>query len=435
MWLERVKLWWRQKCRQGTYVLVVGSLFGDEAKGKLTDLLAKYADVVVRWAGGNNAGHTIIHGGLTHKLHLLPSGVLHEHITNVIGCGTVIDPVVLCDELDELAKHGITLDSRRLLISRHAHLILPTHRLADALGDQQRIGTTGRGIGKAYETKAGRYGIRMEDLQRPDWKIEEMLGAEVQRFHVLYQERPSDDLEGDLVKWMEAARRLRPFIADTATFLNDALAAGKVVVGEGAQGWGIDLDHGTYPFVTSSSPTAGGACTGTGISPRKVDRVIAVVKAYSTRVGKGPFPTKVTDEAGKWMLEKGKERGTTTGRPRDCGWVDLVLLKYSLMISGWDWMFLTKLDVLSGLKELRVCVAYQLPDGSQVDRLADVPDLDAVTPVWETLPGWTEDIGHIRSFSDLPEAAQNYVEYLECALGVDAKMISVGPDRDQTIYR
>jgi adenylosuccinate synthase len=417
--------------------ILVGTQWGDEGKGKATDLLADHMDLVVRYQGGNNAGHTVRVSGETFKLHLIPSGILYEHITPVIGDGVVVDPRVLLEEMDGLAARGV--DVSRLLVSANAHLIMPYHLDLDKVTERylgrHKLGTTRRGIGPAYADKATRVGLRMQDLTDPKIFREKLDAALKEKNAVLskvYNRLPLDpnQIADDYLGY---GRRLAPHIADTSAVIHRALRDGRRVLLEGAQGTLLDLDHGTYPFVTSSNPVAGGALVGSGIGPMEVDRVIGVTKAYVTRVGSGPFPTEDEGEAGRRMRDRGGEYGTTTGRPRRCGWFDAVLLRYAARVNGLTELFLTKLDVLSGLDGLRVCTAYRYDGRTYEDFPPHQTIVHKAEPVFEEMEGWTEDLGAIRSGDDLPGAARKYVERLSDLGGVPVRTISVGPSREQTV--
>ncbi|GGN99579.1 adenylosuccinate synthase [Microbispora bryophytorum] len=418
-------------------VVLVGAQWGDEGKGKATDLLGGDVDYVVRYQGGNNAGHTVVIGDQKYALHLLPTGVLSPDVVPVIGNGVVIDPGVLLSEIDGLAERGISCD--RLLISASAHLIMPQHKAIDKVSERflgkAKIGTTGRGIGPAYGDKIYRMGIRVQDLLDPGIlgkKIEAAVGEKNQILTKIYNRRGLDPAKV-LEEYLGYAERLRPHIADTSLVLSQALDQDKVVLLEGGQGTLLDIDHGTYPFVTSSSPTSGGACAGSGIPPTRLTRIIGILKAYTTRVGSGPFPTELLDEQGDWLRQTGGEYGVTTGRNRRCGWFDAVIARYATRINGVTDFFLTKLDVLSGLERIPVCVAYDV-DGVRHDEIPMTQtEFHHATPIYEELPGWQEDITSAKTFDDLPPNAQAYVRALEEMSGAPISAIGVGPGRTQTI--
>ncbi|MFD7903792.1 adenylosuccinate synthase [Kitasatospora sp. NPDC059722] len=418
-------------------LVLVGAQWGDEGKGKATDLLGGSVDYVVRYQGGNNAGHTVVIGDQKYALHLLPSGILSPNVTPVIGNGVVIDPGVLLSELAGLNERGI--DTSKLLISGNAHLITPYHRTLDKVTERflgkRRIGTTGRGIGPTYADKINRVGIRVQDLFDESilrQKIEAALHDKNQILVKLYNRRA---VPAELVveEYLGYADKIKPFLADTTLVLDQALKANKVVLLEGGQGTLLDVDHGTYPFVTSSNPTSGGACTGAGIGPTKIDRVIGILKAYTTRVGSGPFPTELLDADGEALRRIGGERGVTTGRDRRCGWFDAVIARYATRVNGLTDFFLTKLDVLTGWEQIPVCVAYEI-DGRRVEELPyNQSDFHHAKPIYETLPGWTEDISKAKTFAELPKNAQAYVKALEEMSGAPISAIGVGPGRDETI--
>ncbi|MEU0478102.1 adenylosuccinate synthase [Streptosporangium sp. NPDC006013] len=418
-------------------VVLVGAQWGDEGKGKATDLLGDQVDYVVRYQGGNNAGHTVVIGDQKYALHLLPTGVLSPNVIPVIGNGVVIDPGVLLSEIDGLEARGVS--SERLLISANAHLIMPHHKALDKVTERYlgkaKIGTTGRGIGPAYGDKIYRMGVRVQDLLDPgilQKKIEVALGEKNQILTKIYNRRVID-ANKVLDEYLGYAERLKPHIADTSLILGRALDEGKVVLLEGGQGNLLDIDHGTYPFVTSSSPTSGGACSGSGIPPTRITRVIGILKAYTTRVGSGPFPTELDDEMGEWLRTTGGEYGVTTGRNRRCGWFDAVIARYATRINGVTDYFLTKLDVLSGLERIPVCVAYEV-DGVRYDEIPMTQtDFHHAKPVYEEFPGWQEDITGARSFEDLPANAQAYVKALEQMSGSRISAIGVGPGRTETL--
>jgi adenylosuccinate synthase len=417
--------------------VLVGAQWGDEGKGKATDLLGGSVDYVVRYQGGNNAGHTVVIGDQSYALHLLPSGILTPGCVPVIGNGVVIDPAVLLQELDGLNARGV--DTSRLVISANAHLITPYHRTIDKVTERflgnNRIGTTGRGIGPTYADKISRIGVRVQDLFDPGIlakKVEAALRDRNQMLVKLYNRR-AIAAEAIVEEYLGYAERLRPMVADTSLLLNKALDEGKVVLLEGSQGTLLDVDHGTYPFVTSSNPTSGGACAGSGIGPTKISRSIGILKAYTTRVGAGPFPTELFDADGVALRTKGHERGVTTGRDRRCGWFDAVIARYATRVNGLTDFFLTKLDILTGWERVPVCVAYDV-DGTRHDELPMTQtDFHHAKPIYEFLPGWDEDITKAREFSDLPANAQAYVRTLEQMSGAPISAIGVGPARDATI--
>jgi adenylosuccinate synthase len=423
-------------------VVIMGAQWGDEGKGKIVDLLSREIDVIVRFQGGNNAGHTVIVGDKSYILHLIPSGILHEGKTCLIGNGVVLDPVVFWKEVEALAERGIDVGPQRLMISRKAHVIMPYHKALDVAREdfknkESRIGTTGRGIGPCYEDKMSRIGVRAGDLADPALlrsKIEAALVEKNALFTALYgREAMSVDAVFDEV--MAVGGRLVPYLTDVSSVIEDAWANDSGVMFEGAQGTHLDIDHGTYPFVTSSNTVAGNAAAGSGIPASRLDRVVAIVKAYTTRVGAGPFPTELDDEAGNHMQSVGHEFGATTGRKRRCGWLDCALLRESVRLNGPTDIALTKLDVMSGLKELKICVAYEYNGQRLQHPPQEQNGLAHVTPVYETMPGWDDDITAAKTWEDLPEAARNYICRIEELLGVPVSMISVGPERDQTLNR
>ncbi|MCA1823395.1 MAG: adenylosuccinate synthase [Frankia sp.] len=419
-------------------VVLVGAQWGDEGKGKATDLLGDRVDFVVRYQGGNNAGHTVVIGAETYALHLVPSGVLSPDVVPVIGNGVVVDPGVLIEEMDYLEGRGISC--ARLLVSANAHLVMPHHRALDRVTERYlgnaRIGTTGRGIGPSYGDKLGRVGIRVQDLLDPGifrQKLELVLREKNQVLTKVYNRTPIV-LDDVVTEYLGYAERLRPHIADTALVLHRALDEGQVVLLEGSQGTLLDVDHGTYPFVTSSNPTAGGACAGSGIPPTLITSVVGIVKAYTTRVGAGPFPTELEGKLAEELRTAGGEYGVTTGRPRRCGWYDAVIARYATRVNGLTDLFLTKLDVLSGYDRVPVCVAYRLSDGSVVDEMPMTQtDFHHAEPVFEELPGWGEDITGAREFDELPKNAQSYVKAVEQMSGARVSAVGVGPGRDQTL--
>ncbi|CAN5551789.1 adenylosuccinate synthase [soil metagenome] len=417
-------------------LVIVGAQWGDEAKGKLVDVLGSQADVVVRYSGGNNAGHTVITGGLTYKFQLIPAGILHPGTVAIIGSGMVVDPKGLLDELDRtLAQKS---DLGELLISSSAHVVFPYHRMLDALEEEARgenkIGTTSRGIGPAYQDKVARFGIRMGELVNPDIfktrlrevldyknRLLTMFGSHTLEFEPLFEE------------YTAYAERLRPFVRDTEIIAQVAVEAGKKVLFEGAQGTFLDLDSGTYPYVTSSHPISGGACLGTGIGPRALQNILGVCKAYTTRVGSGPFPTELDDGVGEFIRDAGQEYGTVTGRGRRCGWLDLVLLRQAARLNSLSGFVLTRLDVLSGLEKLLVCTGYKFK-GEVIDHIpANIWDFAEVEPIFVELEGWSENLRDCRSLDDLPAAARRYLEFVEEQTKTPVAILSIGPDRTETI--
>ncbi|MDR0482695.1 MAG: adenylosuccinate synthase [Cellulomonadaceae bacterium] len=418
-------------------VVLVGAQWGDEGKGKATDLLGSRVDYVVKFNGGNNAGHTVVIGDEKYALHLLPSGILSPGVVPVIGNGVVVDISVLFQELDDLNSRGV--DTSRLLVSSQAHIITRYHRTLDQVTERflgkRRIGTTGRGIGPAYADKINRVGLRIADLFDPKIlraKVEGALDQKNPLLVKLYNRRAFDvDLAVD--ELLAYADRIHPFVANTPLVLNQALDDGKTVLFEAGQATMLDIDHGTYPFVTSSSATAGGAVTGSGIGPTRVDSVIGVIKAYTTRVGEGPFPTELFDDMGVYLQKTGGEFGVTTGRARRCGWYDAVIARYSSRINGLTDLVVTKLDVLTGIEKIPVCVAYDV-DGVRMDEMPDdQSDFHHATPIFEYMPGWTQDISGARELTDLPQAARDYVQYLEDVSGCRVSAVGVGPKRDEII--
>jgi len=418
-------------------IVILGAQWGDEGKGKLVDLLADRFDYIVRYQGGNNAGHTIVIGDRKFILRLVPSGILHPGKIAVIGNGLVVDPVSLVDEMDQLSAAGVAVE-RQLRISSRAHVLLPTHKLVEKITESRvAIGTTSRGIGPCYEDKAARRGIRMADLlDRPFFEVamkalieEHVTRAEA--FGITDGVNPAEIVE----RYLEAADRIRPLVCDTARLLSEAIHSGRNILFEGAQGTMLDIDHGTYPFVTSSPASAGGACTGTGVSPRQIDAILGVTKAYTTRVGAGPFPTEALDARGDLIRNRGREFGSVTGRPRRCGWFDVPVLRYSTMINGFDSMVVTKLDVLDELEEIPVCIAYRISGRTTCELPATVRELAKAEPVYETLPGWRSSTEGLDSWDALPERAKQYLMFLEEKSRVEIGLISTGPERNQTIWR
>lgn len=418
-------------------IVVVGAQWGDEGKGKATDQLGDRVDYTVRYSGGNNAGHTLVVAGEKYALHLLPSGILNPNSTPVIGNGVVVDLDVLFDEIDGLAARGV--DSSKLLISANAHIIAPYHQVIDRVTERflgkRRIGTTGRGVGPAYSDKVNRLGIRIQDLFDDSILRQKVESALEQKNHLLvkvYNQRRIDPVEvAD--RLLAHAERVRPMVADVSRVLNDALDGGKVVLFEGAQAHHLDVDHGTYPYVTSSNPIAAGACTGAGVGPTRIDRTIGIMKAYTTRVGEGPFPTELLDADGDKLRADGAEFGTTTGRKRRCGWFDALVVEAAVTANAFTDMFLTKLDILTGWEKIPVCVAYDV-NGHRTGHLPMTQtDFHHATPVYEYLDGWSEDISECREFGDLPATTQAYVRRLEELVGARISGIGVGPSREQVV--
>jgi adenylosuccinate synthase len=418
-------------------VIVIGAQWGDEGKGKITDLLSKSADIVVRYQGGVNAGHTIVVQGQTFKLHLIPSGILYPETECIIGCGTVIDPQVLIEELDQLEKFNIS--TRNLLISETAHVTMPYHRLIDQASEEQRgshkIGTTGRGIGPTYADKSERTGIRVLDLMNASGLRKQLQWA-INYKNVILEKLynlPPLDPEAVIQQYLEYAERLRPHVVDTSLKIYDAIQRRRNILFEGAQGTLLDLDHGTYPYVTSSNPVAGGACVGAGVGPTMIDRVIGVAKAYTTRVGEGPFPTELDGKVGELLCDRGAEFGTTTGRKRRCGWFDAVIGRYAVRINGMDCLAITKLDVLDELEEIKVCVAYEIDGQRCEDFPSSARRFAECRPIFKTMPGWQQSTAHCRSLSDLPWQALDYLKFLAELMEVPIAIVSLGASRDQTI--
>ena len=427
---------------QSKTAIILGAQWGDEGKGKIVDVLSGSFDFVARYAGGHNAGHTVIINGQKFILQLVPCGVLRPDCQAVIGNGVVLDPLALLKEVAKLRELGVDID-RQLKVSNRAQVILEYHRMielaAESAPGRQKIGTTSRGIGPAYEDKMARNGLRVVDL------LNNMNESDLLRTHIENACREKNTIAQALFgthpldparmydEYAAAAEQIRPFVTDTALLLNNAIEAGKSVMFEGAQGTMLDIDHGTYPFVTSSSATAGGAITGTGVGPTKIGTVIGVTKAYVTRVGEGPFPTEIHDDMGDQLRKRGAEFGAVTGRPRRCGWLDLPLLRYSNMINGTEWLVVTKLDVLDELASIPVCTGYEI-DGRRLDTMpADVRGLEAIRPVYTRLKGWEQSTEQVRTYDELPRLAKDYLRFLEQESGAKIGMISTGPDRDQTI--
>ncbi|MBN1264852.1 MAG: adenylosuccinate synthase [Anaerolineales bacterium] len=425
--------------------MILGAQWGDEGKGRITDLLAVKADITARFSGGDNAGHTVTVGSQIYKLHLIPSGIIHPHTLCILGNGMVINPERFIAELDDLKKLGVDISPERLKISRAAHILTPAHIALDGAQESQRgglkIGTTRRGIGPAYVDKAARRGIRAGAMEKPDTfarLIREHVAAANKLLERIYGQPPLD-AEAISARFHQIATRLKPYLADTGSKIAEALEAGKTVLAEGAQGTLLDIDHGSYPYVTSSSPTAPGALLGLGIGPSFLQRIIGVTKAFQTRVGEGPFPTELTGPEGDLLRGTGEnpwdEFGTTTGRPRRCGWLDLVLLRYAARVNGFTELTLTKLDILSGISPLQVCTAYSC-NGLSSPNLTDTPDaIGSYMPVYTELPGWAEPITSVRSPDKLPAGAQQYIRLIETETNLPVRMVSVGPERDALIHR
>jgi len=418
---------------------ILGSQWGDEGKGRIVDLLSSQVDMVVRFQGGNNAGHTVVRGEDVFKLHLIPSGILYPEVTCIIGDGVVLNPAVLIEELDNLKKKNINIENLR--ISCKAHMVMPYHVVLDKAREHRlgksKIGTTHKGIGPVYSDKASRSGIRTQDLLDHKIfkaKLEEELSLKNAIIEKVYGMQPLDP-EEIYEDYMLYAERIGKYIIDTAFLINEFLDQNKSVLFEGAQATMLDIDHGTYPYVTSSSTTAGGVCTGSGVGPGRLDEVLGIAKSYSTRVGSGPFPTEIEGGIGDLLREKGYEYGTTTGRPRRCGWFDAVVLKYSVMLNYLDSIALTKLDVLSGFEKIKICTAYKYKKEVYKNLPCHQTILHKCTPVYEEFEGWTEDITDIKKYEDLPPAAKKYIESIEEIIKVPVSMVSVGPERNQIIIR
>lgn len=422
-------------------IVIIGAQWGDEGKGKVVDLLADRFDVVARYQGGHNAGHSVYVGERAFVLRLLPSGIIHEDTTCVLGNGMVIDPKAFFEEVDQMRSQGISITPERLKVSSRAHLIMPYHRALDHTSEErlgnEKIGTTLRGIGPAYEDKAGRRGIRVSDALVPELlksRIERNL-AEANRVIVLYGREPlrSDEIFAEM---SVLAERLRPFVAETTHFFAEAEKANKKILLEGAQATLLDVDHGTYPYVTSSNPTAGGASVGAGIPPHHISGVLGIVRTYMTRVGEGPFPTEMTgdeEDMANLIRQRGNEYGSVTKRPRRCGWFDAIATRYAAELNGFNSLALTKLDVLDALEEIKVCVGYEI-DGGRIETFPAVSqDLEKIKPIYETLPGWKSNTVGVTRIEDLPEKARDYVDFLSVSIGVEIGLISTGPERDQTI--
>ena len=419
-------------------IVIVGTQWGDEGKGKIVDLLAEHADIVVRFQGGNNAGHTMVVKGEQFISHLVPSGILQKKKC-IIGNGLVVDPEVLIEELDKLRDMGIDAGPGEILISEKAHVIMPYHKHIDHAREKmkgdKKIGTTGRGIGPAYEDKATRRGIRFVELIDPELFIEKVETIlEEKNFYLKnYLSSETLDPESIIEEYTQHALRLAPHVTNVSVSICEAIKDGKQVLFEGAQGTHLDIDHGTYPFVTSSNTIAGNACCGAGVGPKEISGVIGIVKAYTTRVGRGPFPTELLDETGDTIQQKGAEFGATTGRKRRCGWLDTVILQNAVRLNGLTGITITKLDVLGGLKSLNICTGYEFEGSILKDFPASLKVLAACKPIYETLPGWAEDISSIRKFEDLPENARNYLKRIEELIETPIDIVSIGPGREETI--
>ncbi len=419
-------------------LVIVGTQWGDEGKGKIVDLLAEYVDIVIRFQGGNNAGHTMVVAGEQIISHLVPSGILQGK-TCMIGNGLVVDPNVLLEEIDYLSSKGVDCSPGRLMVSERAQVIMPYHKAIDLAREKRKgkdkIGTTGRGIGPAYEDKATRRGVRFVDLIDPESFREKLEAILPEKNHYLETYLDDNPLEFNAIlsEYQALAERLAPYVKDVSSHLNQSIEQGKQVLFEGAQGTHLDIDHGTYPFVTSSNTVSGNACCGSGVGPRQINAVMGIVKAYTTRVGAGPFPCELEDEVGDYIQSKGAEFGATTGRRRRCGWLDLVILKNAVRLNGLTGLAITKLDVLGGLDEIRICTAYKYQDQTLTDFPAGLKVLARCEPIYETLPGWKEDISNIRSLDDLPQNVRAYLNRIEALSGTKVQIVSVGPGREQTI--
>ena len=417
--------------------ILLGLQWGDEGKGKIVDVLTRDYDVVARFQGGPNAGHTLEFNGIKHVLHTIPSGIFHPKAINIVGNGVVIDPVVFMREIDKLVPFGVSF-AECLRISRKAHLILPTHRLLDAASEaakgKNKIGSTLKGIGPSYMDKTGRNGLRVGDIELPDFS-ERYQALKDKHLQMLDGAAPAFNLDEAEAEWHAAIARLQELpLADTDILIQEAYRAGKRILAEGAQGTMLDIDFGTYPFVTSSTTTAAGACTGLGLAPNRIGEVIGIFKAYCTRVGSGPFPTELDNELGEKIRQVGREFGSTTGRPRRTGWLDLVALKYAVEVNGVTQLMMMKADVLSGLDSLEVCTSYRYR-GEEVDHLPYRLDAQLLEPVYQSLPGWSEDLTGVRQTTDLPDTLTSYVRFIEEFTGVPVVLVSVGPDREQTLWR
>jgi adenylosuccinate synthase len=422
-------------------IIVLGAQWGDEGKGKIVDIYSEFADTVVRSTGGNNAGHTLVVGEEKFVFHLIPSGILHPGKKCVIGNGVVVDPKVLLSEIDRLKSRGHLKDDGQLKVGLLAHIIFPYHIVLDRVREERlgtrKIGTTARGIGPCYEDKVARTGIRATDLLLAHVLAEKLrANLEIKNFLLKnFYGAEEVPFQETLDEYLEYGERLSPYLTDTSRFLEDEIGRGAKLLFEGAQGTLLDIDHGTYPFVTSSNTTAGGLCTGSGVPPTKIGGVVGVSKAYATRVGGGPFPTELLDEEGQWIRDRGGEYGSTTGRPRRCGWFDAPVVRYAKRLNGMSGLALTKLDVLTGLPRIKVCVAYEI-DGTRREEVPiSLSEFERIEPVYEPVEGWSDDVSTAREFGDLPKAAQRYVRLLEEITGVEVSLVSVGADRNRTIVR
>ena len=422
-------------------LVILGAQWGDEGKGKITDYLAETAEVVVRFQGGNNAGHTVEVGDKQYKLHLIPSGIINGRKLNIIGNGVVIDPYAFFSEVEYLRNMGLAVSEENLIVSDRANVIMPYHKILDQLKEKARgkndIGTTGKGIGPAYTDKVERSGIRVCDLLHPESLKDKIMQNLLEKNQYIVKILGGEALDPVSIyeEYLALGERLRPFVRDTSVVLYDEIRKNRKVLFEGAQGMLLDIDYGTYPFVTSSNTTAGGVASGSGIGPNCIEKAIGVTKAYTTRVGKGPFPTELSDHVGEWIREKGHEYGTTTGRSRRCGWLDLVIVKTSIRVSGLTSLVLTKIDTLAGLDKIRVCVGYKL-DGQLIDYVpASLVDLAKCEPVYEDFEGWDSSVADARNYEEMPENAKIYIERIEELLDIRCSIISVGPRRDQTFKK
>lgn len=419
-------------------IVIVGAQWGDEGKGKIVDIFTEYADLIIRYQGGNNAGHTLVVDGQKTVLHLIPSGILHSDKKCIIGNGVVIDPAVLITEIDALVEKG-RFDDSRLLISENAHLIMPYHNSIDlakeSIRGSKKIGTTGRGIGPAYEDKVARMGMRVVDLMDESEFREKLKFDLMEKNHLLANllHQPGFEIHDIYERYMRFADRLRRYVTNTSIYISNAMKNGKRLLFEGAQGTLLDVDHGTYPYVTSSNTVAGGACCGTGVGPTNIDGVIGISKAYTTRVGEGPFPTELDGLEGDWFRDKGHEYGSTTGRPRRCGWLDAVVLRHAARVNGLTGMVITKLDILSGLNKVKICTGYTFEGKSYDEFPSSLRVLEGVKPVYEEMDGWVDDVSSAKDFEQLPVNAKKYLKRIEELSGVEIVMISVGMERERTI--